>query len=542
MESVSIQMWILVVLLSFGKVSNVVASNILISSLYGEGSHFLLGASIGQGLVDNGHNVTCLISRAFEHRTSDPKYTNLSFEVFDHHDRSLEDVRDMFYQFNTKAMEGVHNQLINAFTGFVRTIANDCEAILKDDALMRRLGKMDAIVMDLTWPCGVMIKEIIEQNMNWTSNLTAISVTPSPPQAITLALMGSAYNPSYQPEFLSGLSTRMTFFQRVANILQSVMFVCLGHLFIGPIYSEIAKNVGLNPESANFYTWHRKFDLHLLSMDFSSEFPFPLAPNFIPVGGLTASPAKDLDQELEDFMQSSGDDGVILFTLGTYFSQVAKRLPGFVEMFADAFGRLPQKVIWQLMDPPNDLELPSNIKLMPWVPQNDLLGHPKTRVFMYQGGNNGFQEACYHGVPIAIIPLYGDQYDVAARVVGRGMGRKLDKNTMNAEVIYETLKDLTTDTKYKNVAKHVSAVNRNNPMTARERAAFWIDHVIKYGGDYLRSPAGELSFIVYHSLDVVAFLFSISCLLVAIIISTLLFCLRYCRRIIIGTNGKEKGD
>ncbi|XP_041479192.1 UDP-glucuronosyltransferase 2B13-like isoform X2 [Lytechinus variegatus] len=542
MVLVPVWMWSWVGLFFLGKISSVGASNILISSLYGEGSHFLLGASIGQGLVDNGHNVTCLISRAFEHRTSDPKYTNLSFEVFDHHDRSLKEVRDMFYQFNTKAMEGVQDQLMDTVTRFVRTLTKDCEAILKNGILMKRLEKMDAIVMDITWPCGLMIKEMIEQNLNWTRNLTMVSVSPTPPQAIFLYLIGSAYNPSYQPELMSGITNKMTFFQRVSNFLQTAQFMILAHLFTGPFYSDVAKNVGLNPDSADFYNWHKRIDLSLLSMDFSSEFPFPLAPNIIPVGGLTASPGRELDQELEDFMQSSGDDGVILFTLGTYFSAVAKLTPGFVEMFADAFGRLPQKVIWQLVDPPNDLELPSNIKLMPWVPQNDLLGHPKTRVFMYQGGNNGFQEACYHGVPIAIIPLYGDQYDVAARVVGRGMGRKLDKNNLNAEVIYGILKDLINDPKYRNVAKHVSAVNRNNPMTARERAAFWIDHVIKYGGDYLRSPAGELPFVVYHSLDVVAFIFSIICLLLAFISYTLLLCLRSCRRIVFNTNNKEKGD
>lgn len=73
-------------------------------------------------------------------------------------------------------------------------------------------------------------------------------------------------------------------------------------------------------------------------------------------------------------MQSSGEDGVILFTLGTYFSAVAKLTPGFVEMFANTFRKLPQKVIWQLVDPPSDLELSPNIKIFPWVPQNDLLG------------------------------------------------------------------------------------------------------------------------------------------------------------------------
>ena len=72
-------------------------------------------------------------------------------------------------------------------------------------------------------------------------------------------------------------------------------------------------------------------------------------------------------------MQSSGDDGVILFTLGTYFADAAELRPGFAEAFAEAFRRLPQKVIWQLKNPLK-AELPRNVKAMPWVPQNDLLG------------------------------------------------------------------------------------------------------------------------------------------------------------------------
>ena len=64
------------------------------------------------------------------------------------------------------------------------------------------------------------------------------------------------------------------------------------------------------------------------------------------------------------------------------------------------------------------------------------------RVFMFHGGNNGFQEACYHGVPIVVVPLHGDQYDVAARIESRGMGRKIDKFELNADLVYETLLDV----------------------------------------------------------------------------------------------------
>ena len=61
---------------------------------------------------------------------------------------------------------------------------------------------------------------------------------------------------------------------------------------------------------------------------------------------------------------------------------------------------------------------------------------------MFQGGNNGFQEACYHGIPTVVIPLALDQYDVAARVESRGMGRKIDKYDVSADLIYETLQDI----------------------------------------------------------------------------------------------------
>ena len=32
-----------------------------------------------------------------------------------------------------------------------------------------------------------------------------------------------------------------------------------------------------------------------------------------------------------------------------------------------------------------------------WVPQNDILGHPKLKLFITHGGNNGQYEALYHG-------------------------------------------------------------------------------------------------------------------------------------------------
>lgn len=69
-------------------------------------------------------------------------------------------------------------------------------------------------------------------------------------------------------------------------------------------------------------------------------------------------------------MQTSGDDGVVLFTLGTYIKRTNRRID---KMLADTFGKLPCKVLWKHSDA-RDLQIPSNVRVEPWLPLNDLLG------------------------------------------------------------------------------------------------------------------------------------------------------------------------
>lgn len=67
-------------------------------------------------------------------------------------------------------------------------------------------------------------------------------------------------------------------------------------------------------------------------------------------------------------------------------------------------------------------------------------GHPKTKLFIYQGGNNGLYEALYHGVPTLVLPVFADQLCVASRVLEKGMGSYLDIHTLSAEGVYDAIK------------------------------------------------------------------------------------------------------
>ncbi|XP_041457768.1 UDP-glucuronosyltransferase 1A1-like isoform X3 [Lytechinus variegatus] len=519
---------------------NVYAANVFVSALYGEGSHFLAASAIGRSLVARGHNVTFLISSAyFEHRIKNPKFSVFSYEIFKHPVPD-DEVREMFHTMNTLAFIPKDKQFTEMMKLLTGRMVDDCEYIISDKDFVSRLKVMDVMVLDISWPCVLMIREALRKGDNSSRYISMVTISHTPSWSGFLRSSGSSFTYSYQPEFTSGLPTRMNFIQRIQNVLMSVVINFLAELAFSPPYSKIGKRLGLPP--IHFAQSYSDFDLHLTNLNFASDFISPLAPNVIPVGGLTANLASPLQKELEEFVQSSGDHGVIVFTLGTYLASITTIRPEIVTMFAEAFRRLPQKVIWQLKELP-DWELPSNVKAMPWLPQNDLLGHPKTRVFMYQGGNNGFQEACYHGVPIVVIPLQGDQYDVAARIEARGLGKKIEKLELNADIIYDTLTEVINNPSYNEVADKVSAIYKDQPMSAPDRAAFWIEHVIKFGGAYMRSPANDLTFIQYHLIDVYAFLTAIVVVFLAVVYYTLKFCVSLCCRMIgRGSSGKSKTE
>ncbi|XP_071498454.1 UDP-glucuronosyltransferase 2B33-like [Diadema antillarum] len=488
--------------------------------MYGEGSHFLAGASIAEALVRRGHNVTSLISRAYDQRASDPQFSYMTFVIFEHRNKSMEEVRYTFTRFNALAFEDPSRQFVE-LSPFLENMSQDCRGIITNASMLMSLRDIDTIVMDTTWPCGLLIRRVLERDFN--RDIKLVTFNPFTPQAMIMYVCGTSYHPAFQPENGLGFTDSMTFFQRFLNTMQSIAyFILVKYVSLGK-YMQLARDVGLDDSRFEIWNVHKEYDLHLLSFDFATEFSFPLNPNFIPIGGLTARPAKQLSEDLEKFMQSSGDDGVILFSLGTYFSEaVIRTRPEIAEMFATAFGRLPQKVIWQTKHVVN-FTLSSNVMRLPWTPQNDILGHPKTRVFLYHGGNNGFQEACYHGVPLVVFPLHGDQYDVGARVEKRGIGRQLDKRYLTADNIYEALNDVINNPKYATTAKQVSAIMKDQPLSPRDRAAHWIEHVIKFGGDYLRSTGPELSLVQYYMIDVLA-LYLIIFLIIVISIFLILRC------------------
>jgi UDP:flavonoid glycosyltransferase YjiC (YdhE family) len=138
----------------------------------------------------------------------------------------------------------------------------------------------------------------------------------------------------------------------------------------------------------------------------------PMMPNVVSILGVTARPARPLPHELERVFSESGVDGVILVTFGSSTHYMPAEI---TKKFLDAFSGLKQTVIAKFAVP-DGLAVPSNVKVMSWLPQNDILGHNKTKLFITHCGNNGQYEALYHGVPMIGFPLFAEQYMNCERV------------------------------------------------------------------------------------------------------------------------------
>lgn len=469
--------------------------NILMNAIFGEGSHFLCAASVGERLVGQGHNVTFLISNAYAHRATDRKYSNLfEFEIF-RHAFPVEAVHERYNAFTNRVFKSHMRSTGIMSDGPVA----DCDALLADVEIMSRLrsSNFSVVYYDITWLCPLLIAKHLQIPYIAQSALSSpCTITGSPT---------SSYSVAFVQVMRTGLSNKMNFRNRVVNLFAHIRM----QYFFGYSHSQYDKlkhKFNIAPYSS-IPQLIAQSELFLVNTDFSVEFPCAIPPNVIPVGGLTTRPSLPLPGDLQDFMQSSGQDGVIVCTFGTYLTTIPIQV---LETFLNAFGRLPQKVIFQLSTIPPGISLPPNVHTSPWLPQNDLLGHAKTRAFLCHGGNNGFYEALYHAVPVVVVPLYSDQYDTGAKVYAHGIGTVIDKLSLTEDSIYSALTEITTKVSYKRNIQRLSAMFRDRPMSPAEKAAFWIDHVIKHGGDQYRMPSFDLNFIERNLIDVL--FFAIICL------------------------------
>ncbi|XP_056088800.1 UDP-glucuronosyltransferase 2A1-like isoform X4 [Rhinichthys klamathensis goyatoka] len=512
-------------LLVFVLLCGVEAGRVLV--LPGEYSHWHNMRSIVDALVDKNHSVTVLISSSSPtvQYTRKERFTFNVFKVNMKKEEADGVWRDFIHLWMTDTATTLYEKVSmirRVMSNFMALSADTCKGMFHNEDLLHTLREShyDVLLSDPMMPCADLMAEtlkipyVISLRSTFAYSFEQFcGQIPTPPSYVpAVAVQGH-------------LTDHMSFTERVENMLLYIMHTTIFQLntrfTFDRLYTELRGKPTTMCETMG------KADIWLIRTYWDFEYPRPLLPNFKFVGGLHCKPAKPLSKELEKFVQSSGDHGIVVFSLGSMINNLTLERSNTI---ASALGQIPQKVIWRYKGKTPE-SLAPNTKLYDWIPQNDLLGHAKTKAFITHGGTNGLYEAIYHGVPMVGLPLFADQPDNLMHMKTKGAAVVLDINTMKSKDLAEALKTVLNNPSYKESVMRLSRIHHDQPMKPLDQAVYWIEFVMRNkGAKHLRVQAHELSWYQYHCLDVLAFLISIVALITFLFIKTCSFFFRKCFR------------
>ncbi|XP_047422616.1 UDP-glucuronosyltransferase 2B17-like isoform X2 [Sciurus carolinensis] len=304
-----------------------------------EFSHWINMKAILEELTQRGHEVTVLRPSGSIF-VGDDKSSAIKFESFPT-SLSKEDVENIFSQWVSVLVYEMPKQpfwkyfltLAENGSQFFAYVRNICRDAVLNKKLMAKLqeSRFDVILSDAICPCGELLAEILQKPFVYTLRC-------SPGYTMEKYSGGLLFPPSYVPTVFSELSDQMTFIERVKNLLYVIYFDFWFESFHvkrwNQFYSEIlGRPTTLSETMAKAEIW-------LIRTYWDLEFPRPSLPNVDFVGGLHCRPAKPLPKELEDFVQSSGENGVVVFSLGSIVGSLTEER---ANVIASALAQIPQK-------------------------------------------------------------------------------------------------------------------------------------------------------------------------------------------------------
>ncbi|KAK8724684.1 hypothetical protein OTU49_011220 [Cherax quadricarinatus] len=475
-------------------------------------SHRNVFMPLAEALADRGHKIVML--------TNQPKSSKHPNIEDIPHDLPYFREEDINFFENSKNPSGIFQLFETALPTLARELYK--VPVVKD--LYERRKEFDVIVIDH------LFNEAVYPFLHEIPFITLSTSGMEPRQS---SVLGNVLNPAFAPNFLEDYPRPMSLWHRLYNTFVHIGFPLYWRKW--SVVPQIQKEISAQfPELPLLLDLERNVSLSLLNSHFSISTPLPLMPSQVEVGAMHCRPAKPLPHELESWITGAGSSGVIYFSLGSVARSTTMPVQ-YRDLFIQAFRRLPQRVIWKYEEELEDV--PDNVMISKWLPQQDILAHNNVKVFITHGGLLSMQEAIYHATPLLALPIYGDQPRNSMFIKRSGLGDFLIWEELTVDVIVDALTKILNDPKYEENVLRISEPLRDQPVPPTELAVFWTEYVIRHkGAPQLRSPAAQLSWVEFLMLDII-FLFHLA-------MFVLLFILRRIVRIItdkiFGRDGKIK--
>nr|XP_019557270.2 UDP-glucuronosyltransferase 2B15-like [Aedes albopictus] len=457
-------------------------------------SHHIWNRAIAHELASKGHNVTIISADVEKNTPQNVHYVELEQTYPELYSGPHNiDLLEM-------ANENVFKSIVSFYNEFIIT---ECRGILKSKGLEFVKNypddfKFDLVIHDMT--CGGCMHGLLHKF--GYPPLVSVTAFNNPPYVTDV--VGGHKHVAYIPFYSLRYGTDMTFMQRVHNTLLYVIDYIYRTYFCYPKMDRMVQDYFQYKDMPYVPDMDRLSKIILVNAHHSIDFPEPAPPNLIPVGGLQIQKPKPLPKDIEDFI-NAGKKGAVLFSLGTNIrsDELGKERQ---QMFIDAIRQLPDyNFLWKF-ESDLDLKLPKNLIIRKWLPQSDMLAHPKIKGFITHAGLLSMHEATWHGVPMIGIPFIADQHRNLEKCIRMGVAERIVFQTLATNQIRDTVHKVLETPSYRENMKRISSLFQDQPEKPLDRAIWWIEWVLRHP-DYegLQSPVLKLGFLRSNLVDVIGF-------------------------------------
>ncbi|XP_049875112.1 UDP-glucosyltransferase 2-like [Pectinophora gossypiella] len=493
-------------------IQSVCSFNILAIFPYHGKSHFLVYRVHLLELAKRGHKVT-VISH-FPEKNATNNYYDISLagsmKVF------ADDV----------PMERSYWTLLDTVSYLMNSGNKNCEVMLENEQVRKLVNekpKFDVVLLEqFNTDCALGIA--------YKLGAPVVATQSSVLMPWHYPRLGTPYNPSYVPfHFLEG-GTKPSLFQRVERAVFNILFKAW-YFYITQRNDQnaLAKYYDDIPPLEDLA---RDIKFLLLYQNFVLTGSRLFPANVIEVGGYHVSKAEPLTRELKKFVDDA-EHGVVYISFGSVVKSstmpAEKR-----EAVLEAMKEFPQRFIWKWED--DSLQVDNNkLFIDSWLPQVDILGHPKTKAFFTHAGMGGTTEGLHYGVPMIAMPIMGDQPSNAAAMAESGLGVELQYQDLTKETLVAALKKVLNPG-FQERVKEISKAWHDRPTSALDTAVFWTEFAARHPTLNFRTAAADSPLYQYLCLDVI----SVFLVLVMCIFSPIILCCRNSKKV--GTRQEKRSQ
>ncbi|KNC32417.1 hypothetical protein FF38_04979 [Lucilia cuprina] len=348
----------------------------------------------------------------------------------------------------------------------------------------------------------------------------------------SLAIAGNPIAYAVTPHVFTALTQTMDLWQRVQNYVTHILADLLHMYYTNQVHDVLIAHFGSSVPHPFTIAHNVSFILqngHAIVTN-----PRPLYPNVAEIACMHCRPAVKLSHELEEFFETA-PAGVIFFSMGSSVKP-ANMPEKFRNLLLKVFARLSQyHIVWKwdehsstktrTMEAPTILsmrnttksthiitDIPKNVYLSGWLPQQDILGQRKLKAFITHGGLLSMYEAIYHGVPMVMLPVFCDHDVNAAKAEQDGYAIRLSLEIITADKLYHAILAIINNDKYKREINEKRQLLLDQMNTPLDTAVFWTEYVLRHQDTtHLLSPVRNMSIlkvcILFFSYNCVGFMY-----------------------------------